>query len=345
MTDERMNRHSVGHARADDDDVNLALDWLNGHVPPADEPALFDRYASDQAFAEIVDTWQAILEIPELPAVLAAALAREDAREGAQEDGRQPTNRDAVGESPWRRRTRRVFEMVNTAGAVYAAATVISLGIGYWALDEMTTPPTDIVVTTIPHRAPSAPVAGQQGTPQGAPQGAPTVVPQAVRPDSLRKSGAIFSVLDSRGVEIRADSGDDRMMDLPTGSRILVRAGSSVRYAPTPGRATGGNLEVRGEAAIHVSRRQLHLEVVSRAGVAQLLPGSYAVRCVDRCAWLEVAVDTGVASLSADWRNAGSVMVRAGQFGWAPRDGEAALVPADSARAFPRVEPSFRRLP
>lgn len=326
MTDRPIDRQPDGGLFPPDDDVILALDWVNGHVGAEQDAALDRRYLADAAFAEQVDVWLEALAVPELPAILDEV--------NAQDAGKASTPRDVASESPWRRRTWRIFEVLNATATAYAVASLVSVGIGYWALERMTSAPEGIVVTTVPHRVASPPRAGAQGTPQAAVPG-----------DSTRASAVVLAALDLGGAEFRADSGADKLVELPTGSRILVRSGSTVRYAPTPGRVTGGNVEVRGEAAIHVSRRQLFVLVVSRAGVAQLLPGSYALRCVGRCATLDVTVDTGSANLTVDRRGATGLSVRTGQFGQAPRDGEPSLVSPELAGAFPAIEPSFRRLP
>jgi hypothetical protein len=163
-------------------------------------------------------------------------------------------------------------------------------------------------------------------------------------PPSTRPSTVSRGILDLGGTTVTSDSTESKTIDLPTGTRVLVRPGTTVRHSALPGLSRGGVIEVKGEAAIEVTREQLVLEVISRAGRAMLYPGSHAVRCVDACVALEVTVARGFARIRADRTDEPAKTLSAGQWGRSFRD-SATVVDAAAARAFPLSDSTLRKAP
>jgi hypothetical protein len=102
---------------------------------------------------------------------------------------------------------------------------------------------------------------------------------------------------------------------------------------------------VFGEAAIDVTEDGKLVSVISRAGIARLNPGSFAVRCVGECAALEVTVAQGSAGMMTDRVRGHRVyQLLSGQYGLLFRD-SSRIVPPQEAAGFPMPDSTLRKSP
>lgn len=279
-----------------DSDLVLLTAFLDRSATP-DEQAEFERrYVEDDAFYEKVEP---VLGAWTAPVHWRGIVEEIDAKE-----------REAIRKSEARQTFYgRIHTMLHHTSLAYAAGIIVSLGVGYWAINELSDP--------------------------GASQVTTISVPQAQGQQGARPADVSRTLMDLGSTVVTADSTKATIADFPGGSRILFTPGSGGRYRATGAGLRGVTLELKGEATVEVTRAELIMRVISRAGSATLVPGRYALRCVGACAALEVTVAEGSAHLSEDRSGGERLTVPAGGWGRAFRDGAPTRVPADSAKRFP----------
>jgi hypothetical protein len=331
-----MTRHDAlvdsGLTGPVDEDLLFTGDCILGHATPEQEAEFERRYVEDDAFHE---------KVAPLVAALLAPVNWKRLIEEANAGESQASDRSRYAQvpTPARKRFGGFDEILYIGVRVMAAASLLIAGVWVYASFAYTkpTPPATVIAVR--------PV--QKSSPPAAPAVAPRlalVTPSTGAPAEQpvrRRSGIYFQFLDLSGDSVRADSSADIVVETEGGSRVLVRRGSAFRHTAMPGSARLRALEVKGEIAIEVGGETLMYQVVSRAGVVMLMPGSYALRCVASCAALEVSVGSGMAVLNADRTESPGVPLVAGQHGRAFRDSASVIVPAHMAARFPVPDNTF----
>jgi ferric-dicitrate binding protein FerR (iron transport regulator) len=160
-------------------------------------------------------------------------------------------------------------------------------------------------------------------------------------PESLQQM--LRKSLDDKSTRVATDSAQTQVVELAGGSRVQLRGGSMIRHGAMPKGSIGLTVELSGEMAIEVSAKDLLVQVISRAGMASLSPGSYALRCAAECAALEVTVARGLAILSNDQVNSPKLIVKADERGRAPKQGSPMTVSAADAARFPMPDIALRK--
>ena len=307
---------------ADDDLLLIAAAFAEDVAP--EELAEFDRrYLEDPA-------WRARVQ----PLVGLFLLPVDWARVGDEIDCAADARMHDKTQARERRNQRILFTMKTAAilaAIAVLGATAIQIAALTWLVDEG---PDRVIGMTPVHKEAGAAAPAPLG------RGGKTA-----HPDSVRASVAMLANLDIRGRTAAADSGMSIVLELPGGSRLRARPGSTVRYASLTGIARASLLELRGEAAIVVTKADVVVGVASRAGRALLFPGSYAVRCVAICEALEVTTQEGSALIANDWHPGTKLTVSAGEFGRAFRDAPPVKVTGPATAKFPAPDSTLRRTP
>lgn len=318
-----------------DADIELMLDVLTDEATPEQEAEFDRRYVHDDAFhmvaAHVVAIWCAPVDWAQV-----AADARAEMRAGAR--GRRGRGGHDAGEPGTGRFVATLFGM---GAGTLAVAILLTMFVGYGGIMAVNSwlfkPDTSMIVGTRPVHQPPGSVARP-----------PAPLPKGTLPVMGRPSTNLITTLNAKGRALTTGSAFEDVLGFPDSTRIVVRAGSSMRYATDPNGITGAAIElVSGELSILVPPGSA-VQVVSRAGVANLWVGAYAVRCAgppDGCDELNVSVARGKAELRADRTNDVIVTLQGGAFGRAVRDQAAVTVSAGAARGFPIVDPGFARLP
>jgi hypothetical protein len=167
----------------------------------------------------------------------------------------------------------------------------------------------------------------------------PAVVPRPSGPDSLQLS--LLKVIDMKGRGAASPADAVTLLEFEHGSRVLVGARSSVRYATFVGGRFGIIVELTtGELSVRVTRDDPPVTVVTQAGIAVLGPGSYALRCTRtyaRCGEMDVAVARGHGQLQMGRLHGPQVTLGDRTFARVRRHEAPALVPMGAATGFPAI--------
>lgn len=118
------------------------------------------------------------------------------------------------------------------------------------------------------------------------------------------------------------ETGPDQVKEIQLrgGSIVLLRPNSRLTYENILAPARGNLMALDGEMAVDVTMKDLVVSVRTSAGLVNLTPGRYAVRCEPSCAAMLVTVGVGFASMRRDSTQA-RFRIEAGEKGRLPRDG------------------------
>ena len=126
--------------------------------------------------------------------------------------------------------------------------------------------------------------------------------------------------------EVTSARAQQMRVTLHDGTRVVLNAGSRLRYAADFGRTTR-DVELDGEGYFEVVHDDAHpFRVHARGGIAEDVGTRFTVRAYPELPHLLVAVAEGRVALRRDSANAGSTMLAAGQLGRIETNGTITVV-------------------